>query len=83
MAVGIGPAALHLNAWLEHNQRVGHEKSREFERQGVIHDLAASARIKDRACRQTSEYRGLTWGRAKEFEPLPADWNQLPVRLLN
>jgi len=33
----------------------------------------------DWACQQTSEFRGLTCVRAKELEPLPADWNRLLV----
>jgi 5-methylcytosine-specific restriction endonuclease McrA len=70
------PAARHLNAWVEHNQRVGQDKGREFERQGVIHDLSTSARIMDWAYRQTSAFEGLTWLRAKELEPLPTDWNE-------
>ncbi len=35
--------------------------------------------IMDWACQQTSEFRGLTCVRAKELEPLPADWNRLLV----
>ncbi len=77
------PAAQHLNAWVEHNRSVGEDKSREFERQGVIHDLFTSARIMDWAYRQTAEFKGLTWLRAKDFEPLPADWNHLLVTILN
>lgn len=77
------PAALHLNAWVEHNQRVGQDKSHEFEREGLIHNLSTSARIMDWAYRQTSEYKGLTWVRAKELEPLPADWKHALVTLLN
>jgi len=77
------PAAQHLNAWVEHNQNLGRDKGREFERQGVIHDLSTSARIIDWAYRQTSEFKGLTWLRAKELEPLPADWNHLLATLLN
>lgn len=34
------PAALHLKNLVEHNQRFGQDKSREFELQGVLHDLS-------------------------------------------
>ena len=77
------PAVQHLNVWVEHNQNLGRDKGREFERYGVIHDLSASTRIIDWAYRQTSTFKGLTWLRAKEFEPLPADWNRLLVTILN
>lgn len=77
------PAAQHLNAWVEHNQNLGCDKGREFERQGVIHDFPTSARIVDWAYRQTAEFQGLTWLRAKDFEKLPADWNHLLVAVLN
>jgi 5-methylcytosine-specific restriction endonuclease McrA len=77
------PAATHLNTWVEHNQNLGRDKSREFERQGVIHDLTTSVRIIDWAYRQTSAFNGLTWLRAKEFEPLPVDWQNSLASLLN
>ena len=77
------PAAPHLNAWVEHNQTVGRDIGREFERQGIIHDLPTSARIMDWAYSQTSEFKGLTWVRAKEFEPLPANWHDALATLLN
>jgi hypothetical protein len=68
---------------VEHNQRVGRDKGHEFERQGVIHDLSTSARIVDWAYRQTCEFKGLTWLRAKELQHLPGDWNWSLARLLN
>ena len=77
------PAAQHLNAWVEHNRNCGRDKSREFERRGVIHDLVTSVRIIDWAYKQTCEFKGLTWLRAKELEPLPADWNDSLLILLN
>lgn len=77
------PAAHHLNAWIEPNRIVGREKDREFARQGVTHDLSTSARVIDWAYRQTSEFKGQTWLRAKEFEPLPNGWNDSLARLLN
>lgn len=77
------PAALHLNAWVEHNQVVGRDKGREFDRQGITHDLSTSARIMNWAYRQTSEFKGMTWLRANEFEPLPPDWNHSLTTLLN
>jgi len=77
------PAAQHLNAWVEQNRNLGHDKSREFERRGVIHDLSTSARIIDWAYNQTSEFKGLTWVRAKELEPLPPNWKTSLAILLN
>jgi hypothetical protein len=77
------PAAQHLNAWVEHNRNFGRDKGQDSECHGVIHDLATSARIIDRAYKQTCEFKGLTWIRAKELEPLPADWNHSLVTLLN
>jgi len=49
----------------------------------VIHDLSTSARIVHWAYRQTSEFKGLTWVRAKELEPLPANWHDSLATLLN
>jgi 5-methylcytosine-specific restriction endonuclease McrA len=77
------PAAQHLNAWVEHNRNFGRDKGQEFERHGVIHDLATSAHIINWAYKQTCEFKGLTWIRAKELELLPADWNLSLVNLLN
>ena len=77
------PAAEHLNAWVEHNRQVGRDKAREFERCGVLQDLATSARIMDWAYQQTSAFHGLTWLRAKELERLPSDWNRSLMTLLN
>lgn len=77
------PAVRHLDAWVKHNRQVGGDKAREFERVGIIHGLATSARIMEWSYRQTSEFNGLTWLWAKELEPLPAGWNQSLVTLLN
>jgi 5-methylcytosine-specific restriction endonuclease McrA len=77
------PAAQHLNAWVEQNRNFGRDKSREFERRGVIHDLSTSTRIIDWAYRQTCEFKGLTWVRAKELVPLPANWHDSLATLLN
>lgn len=77
------PAAQHLDAWVKHNQRVGRDKAIEFQRRGVFQDLATSARVMDWAYRQTNEFHGLTWLRAKTLEPLPADWNHSLVSILN
>lgn len=65
------------------NQSVGPDKSREFKRLGVINDLSISARVMDWAYRQTSEFKGLRWVRAKELEPLPANWHDALTTLLN
>jgi len=77
------PAAQHLDAWVDHNQNIGRVKAREFERRGVVHDLATSARVINWAYRQTAGFNGLTWVKAKELEPLPPDWSHLLVTLLN
>lgn len=77
------PSVVHLDAWVEHNKVHGRDKANEFERQGVLHDLPTSTRIIDWAYRQTSEFRGLTWVRAKELELLPAHWNRSLMTLLN
>jgi 5-methylcytosine-specific restriction endonuclease McrA len=77
------PAAHHLNGWVEHNRRLGRDKGREFDRRGVVHDLAISARIIDWAYQQTGEFRGLTWLQATELEPLPGNWRESLAALLN
>ena len=77
------PAAHHLDAWVEHNYRVGSDKAVEFQRRGVAYDLATSARVMNWAYRQTSEFHGLTWLRAKTMEPLTEGWNWTLVALLN
>lgn len=77
------PAAQHLNAWVEQNRKLGGDKGREFERRGVIHDLTTSIRIADWAYKQTCEFEGLTWVRAKELEALPANWHDSLSTLLN
>ncbi len=62
---------------------LGRDKVREFERQGVIHDLSASARITVWAYRQTSEFKGSAGVQAEEFSLLPAGVNRALVSLLN
>jgi 5-methylcytosine-specific restriction endonuclease McrA len=77
------PAARHLAAWAGQNLSLGGDMGRAFERRGVAHDLGISARIAEWAYRQTSEFNGLTWARAKEMEPLPANWRESLAALLN
>ena len=77
------PAAQHLNAWVNQNRILGVAMGREFASRGVIHDLATSARVIDWAYKHTSEFKGLTWLRAKELEPLPANWHDSLAALMN
>ena len=62
---------------------LGAEKNHVFGQHGIIHNLAASARITHWAYGQTSAFNGLTWIQEKDFESLPADWNHLLMTLLN
>lgn len=70
-------AAEFLGAWVERNAGHRDQLGEEFDRHGVMHDLATSVRIASWAYQQTFEAGGLTWAKQEEMIPLRADWRRL------
>jgi hypothetical protein len=75
-------AADYLRAWAERNARHRVHLAEEFTRHGVLHDLATSLRIAQWAYQQTFEAGGLTWRKKEDLVPLPRDWQQPILHLL-
>jgi len=76
-------ASAHLDAWVDRQERHAKLLSADFNRYGVVNDLASSARIANWAYANTFDCHGLTWVRGDELRKLEADWSRSLTRLLN
>jgi hypothetical protein len=64
----------HLANWVKRNTMTEEPLKKEFNRHHLAHDAAASFHVARWAYAGTATSGGLTWFRAKDFRPLPADW---------
>jgi len=70
------PACEHLYRWAERNEKYGPQLASEFQRRGVVANIAASMRITHWAYAQTETASGLTWLRGEELVPLDREWRK-------
>jgi galactose-1-phosphate uridylyltransferase len=56
-------------------ERLASDLGRAFEHSGVPNDFTTTVRITRWAYGQTFQNHGLTWLRADQLQPLPADWD--------
>ncbi len=56
-------------------ERLASDLGRAFEHSGVPDDFTTTVRITRWAYGQTFQNHGLTWLRADQLQPLPADWD--------
>jgi len=75
-------AADYLAAWAERSAQHRVYLADEFTLHGVLHDLPTSVRIANWAYQQTFDGGGLTWRMSDDLVPLPMDWQQPLLTLL-
>ncbi len=64
----------HLLRWWSRNQEHGNQLAVEFDRAGIVHDQAASARVTMWAYENSARTNAKVWIARKEFAPLAATW---------
>jgi HNH endonuclease len=75
-------AADYLEAWAYRNTLHRIYLKDEFTRRGVLHDLPTSIRIANWAYQQTFDVDGPTWPGQQDLVPLPINWQQPIIKLL-
>ena len=75
-------AADFLAAWAQRNCQHRSQMADAFSTRGVLHDLPTSVRIANWAYQQTFDAGGLTWVTNEHMVPLPPNWQQPMLQLL-